>query len=111
MTDADRFRLLGTYRTQRFRRGEVALVGLSAGRIPWPVGKRGSARALAIFGGLAEAIRRESATAQTVSRWRALGVGAEERERHVAGHRRGSAAEQAAAGDDAPARRKMSAAH
>jgi hypothetical protein len=94
MNDADRFRLLGTYKTPRFRRGdtvfcdvrgEVVLVGLSAGRTPWPVGQRGSARSLAVFGGLAEAVRRESATAvcywwgitaQTVTRWRrALGVG------------------------------------
>ena len=94
MNDSDRYRLLGTYRTPRFRYGDVAfcavrgavmLVGLSAGRIPWPVGQRGSAKSLAVFGGLAEAVRRESATAvchwwgvtaQTVSRWRrALGVG------------------------------------
>jgi hypothetical protein len=94
MTDADRYRLLGTYKTPRFRygdpvfcevRGEVVLVGLSAGRIPWPMGRRGSARSLAVFGDLAEAVQLESATAichwwgvtaQTVSKWRkALGVG------------------------------------
>jgi hypothetical protein len=94
MNDSDRYRLLGTYRTPRFRYGDVAfcavrgavmLVGLSSGRIPWPVGQRGSARSLAVFGGLAEAVRRESAvaishwwgvTAQTVTKWRrVLGVG------------------------------------
>ncbi|MCI0357333.1 MAG: hypothetical protein L0211_02470 [Planctomycetaceae bacterium] len=43
-----RYKLLGKYRTPTFRygqrvdderRGEVRIVGLSAGRIPWPVGK------------------------------------------------------------------------
>jgi hypothetical protein len=73
VTDADRRRLLfGPYRTPRFRygapffcavRGEVTLVGLSAGRIPWPVGQRGSAKALVVYGDLAEAVRRESASA------------------------------------------------
>jgi hypothetical protein len=94
MNDADRYRLLGTYRTPRFRygdtthcevRGELVLVGLSTAPIPWPVGRRGSAKSLVVFGGLAEAVRRESAvavchwwgvTAQTVTKWRrALGVG------------------------------------
>src|SRR5207244_1830691 len=69
--------------------GDVILCGLTAARIPWPVGKRkqkGSrARSIVLYGGLAEAVRRESAqavaywwgiTAQTVTRWRkALGVG------------------------------------
>ena len=96
MTDAERFRLLfGPYRTPRFRygrpafcevRGEVVLVGLSDAPIPWPVGKRGRHKALVVYGGLAEAVRRESAqavarwwgiTPQTVWKWRkALGVGA-----------------------------------
>jgi hypothetical protein len=39
-------------------RGEIVLVGLSVGRIPRPVGRRGSAQALAVFGGLADAVRR-----------------------------------------------------
>src|SRR4051812_43075632 len=65
-------------------RGEVVVVGLTDGRIPWPVGKRGRAKALVVFGGLARAVRTESATAvchwwgvtaQTVTKWRkALGV-------------------------------------
>src|SRR5262245_47938132 len=95
MNDADRFRLLGTYRTPRFRygrpvvcevRGEVTVCGLSAGPIPWPVGKRGRAKALIVYSGLARAVRRESelavarwwgVTPQTVWKWRkALGVGA-----------------------------------
>jgi hypothetical protein len=95
MNDADRFGLLGTYRTPRFRygktvvcevRGEVTIVGLSAGPIPWPIGKRGRARSLVVYQGLAKAVRREAEhavahwwgiTEQTVWKWRrALGVGA-----------------------------------
>jgi hypothetical protein len=95
MTDADRYRLLfGPYRTPRFRygkavfcdvRGEVVICGLSDAPMPWPVGKRGSARSLVVYGQLARAVRRESAqavahwwvvTPQTVWVWRkALGVG------------------------------------
>jgi hypothetical protein len=96
MKDADRFRLLfGPYRTPRFRygrtvlcevRGEVIIVGLSDGPIPWPVGKKGRAKGLVVYQGLAKAVRRESElavahwwgiTEQTVWKWRkALGVGA-----------------------------------
>ena len=94
MHAADRFRLLGNYRTPRFRygkvvfcevRGEVTVCGLSDGPIPWPVGKRGRAKSLVVCGELAEAVRRESNLAvahwwgispQTVSLWRkALDVG------------------------------------
>jgi hypothetical protein len=72
MNDADRFRLLGTYKTPRFRygrqvscdvRGWVSAVGLSAGPIPWPVGKRGRGKALVVYGHLARAVGRESAVA------------------------------------------------
>jgi hypothetical protein len=85
----DRTRLHhGPYRQPRYRpggvlfcevRGEVVICGVSAGPIPWPVGKRGRARSLVVTGGLARAVRRESAaavchgwgvTAQTVSKWR-----------------------------------------
>jgi hypothetical protein len=96
MNEADRFKLLfGPYQAPRFRvgqvmrcevRDEVRIVGLSEGRIPWPVGMKGSNRALVVFKGLAKAVRRESAQAvaywwgihrQTVWAWRkALGVGA-----------------------------------
>src|SRR4051794_22616585 len=65
MTDADRYRLLkGPYRTPRWRsgrvvmdevRGEVTVVGLTAGRIPWPVGKRGRAKAPVVAAGPAQA--------------------------------------------------------
>src|SRR5215212_3668539 len=97
MRDADRFRLLGTYRTPRVRVGrvltceardcDVIVTGYSSARIPWPLGRRPgvSGRSLVVFGDLARAVRRESnlavgywfgVTAQTVSIWRkALGVG------------------------------------
>src|SRR4051812_41377386 len=49
------------------RRGEVKIVALSAGRIPWPLGVRpgmgNRGRALVLFGALAEAVRKESAQA------------------------------------------------
>jgi hypothetical protein len=50
VTDADRVKLLGKYRTPRCRigqavwcevQGEVTVCGLHDGPIPWPVGKRG----------------------------------------------------------------------
>jgi hypothetical protein len=72
MNDADRFRLLGTYRTPRCRigqvvrcaiRGEVEIVGLSDAPIPWPIGKRGRAKSLIVYRDLFQAVRRESALA------------------------------------------------
>jgi hypothetical protein len=97
VTDADRRRLLfGPYRAPRFKygdvvfcevRGEVVLSGLSAGPVPWPTtrGRRGPPF-LAVFGALADAVRRGSALAvahwwgispRTVTvRRKALGVGA-----------------------------------
>ena len=97
MRDADRFRLLGTYRAPRVRVGrvlsceardcDVIVNGYSTGRIPWPVGHpraRGGRPGLIVFGGLAAAVRRESnqavghwfgVGAATVARWReALGA-------------------------------------
>lgn len=96
MKHADRFRLLGTYRTPRVRLGEVipceardcdlVVVEITNARIPWPVGRRkGQAgKSLIVFGELAEAVRRESnqavchwfgITTQTVSKWRkAFGI-------------------------------------
>ena len=94
MHTAYRFRLLGAYKTPRFRygrvvrcavRGEVEVVGLHEALVPWPVGKRGRAKSLVVFKDLARAVRRESEVAvahhwgvdkQTVGKWRkALGVG------------------------------------
>ena len=91
---ADRFRLhCGRYKTPRFRigqtvidaiRGEVTIVGITDGRIPWPIGKTKRAKTLVMFRGLAKALRNESNTAichwwgvtdQTVTKWRnALGI-------------------------------------
>jgi hypothetical protein len=76
MEDADRFRLLGTYRTPRFRigqrvrclvRGEVIITGMTDAPIPWPIGKSGRRRSLVVYKGLARAIRREAN--QAVCHW------------------------------------------
>jgi hypothetical protein len=94
MHDADRFRLLGKYRTPCVRvgrfvrclvRGEIEVAGFRDGPIPWPVCKTARRHALIVYAGLARAIRRESAQAVAhwwgvrplqVSKWRkALGVG------------------------------------
>jgi hypothetical protein len=96
MASPDNARLLfGPYRTPRFRygatvfcemRGYIEIVGLSTGRIPWPIGKRGRGRrSLVVYKGLAKAVQREASvaichwwgiTAQTVTKWRkALDVG------------------------------------
>jgi hypothetical protein len=48
-------------------RGKVRIVGLSEGRISWPVGIKGSNRALVVCKGLAKAVHRESA--QAVAHW------------------------------------------
>jgi hypothetical protein len=94
MNDAERFALLGTYRTPRFRvgqrvrclvRGEVKITGMTDAPIPWPIGKGGRGRhSLVVYKGLARAVRRESEQAichwfgvrtTTVWKWRqALGV-------------------------------------
>src|ERR1700722_5892951 len=95
MSDADRYPLLGTYSTPRFRygkfvfcemRGEVEIVGLTDAPIPWPIGKRGRHKAIVLYGALVKAVRRESSLAiqhwfgvgpSTVWQWRkALGVDA-----------------------------------
>ena len=95
MHEARRFRLLfGPCRAPRCDygqrltcevRGHVIVCGLSDAQIPWPVGKRGRARALIVCGRLVEAVQRESeqavahwwgVTPQTVWKWRkALEVG------------------------------------
>jgi hypothetical protein len=92
MNVIDRVKLLfGPYRTPRVRLGrvltceardaDVIVTGYSDAPIPWPIGQRRGrgARALVVYGGLAEAIRRESnqavahwfgVTPQTVTKWR-----------------------------------------
>lgn len=88
-----RHKLHGTYSTPRYRlgqrveceaRGTVQIVGTSAGRIPWPIGRKGRSVSLVIYGDLYRAIQAESPTAvayhwgvsvRVVSRWRsALGI-------------------------------------
>jgi hypothetical protein len=89
MHDLERFKLLhGPYVAPRCQvgsrlfcevRGQVIVCGISAGRIPWPIGKRGRARSLVVCGDLAKALQRESniaicywfgITGQTVTKWR-----------------------------------------
>jgi hypothetical protein len=89
ISDDERFKLrYGPYKTPRFGygkkvqdewRGEVKIVGLSSGRIPWPMGQAGANKSLVVYRGLAKAIRRESivavaywwgVTTQTVTKWR-----------------------------------------
>ena len=77
MEDSERFRLLGKYRTPRFRigrtvfcevRGEMVITGMTDAPIPWPVGKKGRGRhSLIVFKDLAKAVRRESN--QAVAHW------------------------------------------
>jgi hypothetical protein len=69
MNDAQRFRLLGKYRTPRSRigrtvlcevRGEMVITGITDAPIPWPIGKHGAGRhSLIVYKGLAKAVRRE----------------------------------------------------
>lgn len=87
---------LGYYRTPEVAvggrlhcavRGEVIVVGMSNGRIPWPLASKpgNTNRMLVIYGDLKRAVTREAAitvchhwgvTPQTVSKWRkAMGVG------------------------------------
>src|SRR5262249_52476883 len=96
VTYADRFRLLGKYRTPRYRigqkvrcqvRGLVVIVALSDASIPWPLCKAGKWLVPVVYQGLAKALRRESAQAVAhhwgiggwqVWKWRtALGVARE----------------------------------
>ena len=77
MYDHERFALhFGPYHTPPFDygdvvmdevRGEVTVVKLSAAKIPWPIGKLRQGRSLIVYGGLADAIRRESN--QAVCHW------------------------------------------
>jgi hypothetical protein len=80
MRDADRYKLLGTYRTPRVRvgpvltcearDGDVVVTGYSDARIPWPLGRVRGGRGqggLVVYGALAEAVRRDSN--QAVAHW------------------------------------------
>src|SRR5262245_13546626 len=94
MPHVDRNKLhFGPYRTPRFKygakveceaRGEVTIVRLSNGRLPWPIGKTQRATSMVLYADLARAVRREAACAvmfwwgvgaSTVNTWRrAIGV-------------------------------------
>ncbi len=93
MHHANRVKLLGRYHTPRFHygdvvfcelRGEVKIVGLTTGRIPWPQCLHGPNYGIILYGDLARAVRRESSEAikhwfgvgdDTVWKWRkAFGV-------------------------------------
>lgn len=73
ISDDERFKLrYGPYKTPGFKygkkvqdgwRGEVTIVGLSDGRIPWPMGRTGNNNTLVVYKGLEKAIRRESLVA------------------------------------------------
>lgn len=91
MARIDRTKLyFGPYATPKFKlgqrvkcavRGNVTIVKVSEGRIPWPMGRTpdNTNRMLIVYEGLEKAVRREAATAvchwwgvtgQTVSKWR-----------------------------------------
>jgi len=79
MNAADRYHLLGIYRTPRVRVGavlsceardcDVIVTGYTDGPIPWPVGRRVGAKAVGpvVYGGPARAVRTESN--QAVCHW------------------------------------------
>jgi hypothetical protein len=77
MTDEDRLKLLyGPYAAPPVQhgdvvcceaRGDVVVVGETDGPIPWPVGKKGRAKAPILFGGLVDAVKRVSN--QAVAFW------------------------------------------
>ena len=68
-----RFKLhFGPYRAPLFKygavvedalRGEATIVGLSAGRIPWPIGQKERWKGPVLFEGLAKAVSKESGVA------------------------------------------------
>lgn len=95
MTEEERYRLrFGKYRTPRFKmgdvvicsaRGQVTIVGMTNGKIPWPIGKTKRARSPVLYQDLERAVRKEAFQAiihwwgvcwTTVWKWRkALGLG------------------------------------
>jgi len=83
MPAVDRYKLLGNYRTPRFKYGDVVLcevrgyvkiIALSSGCIPWPKCRVGKSHAIIVYAGLADAVRRESSHA--VRHWWGVGLDA-----------------------------------
>ena len=89
MRQSDRVKLhFGPYQTPYVRmgrrimcaiRGQLLTVGMTGGRIPWPIGKQGRARSIVLFGDLERAVERESfqaivhwwgVSAATARKWR-----------------------------------------
>jgi hypothetical protein len=76
MDDSERFRLLGKYRTPRFRIGrkvfcevrDMTITGMTDAPIPWPMGKsRRGRHSLIVYKGLEKALKRESN--QAIAHW------------------------------------------
>lgn len=91
MRQSERVKLnFGPYRTPRYRLGqkvvceapgELTIVGTTDGKIPWPIGKRGRAKSLVLYGDLAKAVKKESVLAirhwwgigySTINNWRKI---------------------------------------
>lgn len=93
MDDTERFRLrFGPYSTPLFEmgqvvecsaRGPVTIVGITSGKIAWPIGKTKRARSLVLYGDLERAVRNEAA--QAICHWWGVGVLAVNKWRHALG--------------------------
>jgi hypothetical protein len=92
MDDIGRFKLLGKYRTPRFKYGDIVtcalfgdvkIVGLTDARIPWPKGspRKFVRNVMVLYGDLAEAVKRESA--QAIRYWFGVGEGTVTKWRHA----------------------------
>ncbi len=93
MDDTERFRLrFGPYSTPLFEigdvvtcsaRGQVTIVGITRGKIAWPIGKTKRAKSLVLFGDLERAVRNEAA--QAICHWWGVGMLAVNKWRHALG--------------------------
>jgi hypothetical protein len=64
-------------------RGPVTIVGITSGKIAWPIGKTKRARSLVLFGDLEQAVKNEAA--QAICHWWGVGVNAVNKWRHALG--------------------------
>jgi len=93
MDEQIRYKLhFGPYQPPRFRlgqivmceaRGQVRIVKVSNGRIPWPIGQRGRAQSLVLYRSLVKAVRQEANLA--VQHWWGVGHSAVRKWRRVLG--------------------------